>query len=48
MLRLDENKIKCIYLYPPDDALIVPDIIIFEDDPKKLMWIAPSYTRHRW
>lgn len=38
-----KTKIKCIYLYPPDDAPIVPDIIIVEDDPEKLMWIAPSY-----
>lgn len=38
-----KTKIKCIYLYPPNDAPIVPDIIIVEDDPEKPMWIAPSY-----
>jgi len=43
MLRLDENKIKGIHLYPLENAPEIPDIIIVEDDPEKLMWIALAY-----
>lgn len=43
MLRLDENKIKGIHLYPLEKASEIPDIIIVEDDPEKLMWIALAY-----
>jgi uncharacterized protein (DUF169 family) len=43
MLRLDENKIKGIHLFPLEMASELPDIIIVEDDPEKLMWIALAY-----
>lgn len=43
MLRLDENQIKSIYLYPLEKASKIPEIIIVEDDPEKLMWIALAY-----
>jgi uncharacterized protein (DUF169 family) len=43
MLRLDDNKIKGIHLYPLENAPLIPDIIIVEDDPEKLMWIALAY-----
>lgn len=43
MLRLDENQIKGIHLFPLENATEIPDIIIVEDDPEKLMWIALAY-----
>lgn len=43
MLRLEENQIKAIHLFPLEMAHEVPDIIIVEDDPEKLMWIALAY-----
>jgi uncharacterized protein (DUF169 family) len=43
MLRLDENQIKGIYLFPLENAPEIPDVIIVEDDPEKLMWIALAY-----
>jgi uncharacterized protein (DUF169 family) len=43
MITLDKNKIKAIHLYPLENAPEIPDIIILEDDPEKLMWIALAY-----
>lgn len=43
MPRLDKNKIKAIHLFPLKNATEIPDIIIVEDDPEKLMWIALAY-----
>ncbi|HII84677.1 MAG TPA: DUF169 domain-containing protein [Methanobacterium subterraneum] len=43
MLILDENKIKGIHLFPLENSPEIPDIIIVEDDPEKLMWIALAY-----
>lgn len=43
MLRLDENQIKGIHLFPLEKAPEVPDLVIVEDDPEKLMWIALAY-----
>lgn len=43
MLKLDEKSIKGIHLFPLENAPEIPDIIIVEDDPEKLMWIALAY-----
>jgi uncharacterized protein (DUF169 family) len=43
MSRLDEDEIKGIHLFPLENATEIPDIIIVEDDPEKLMWIALAY-----
>jgi uncharacterized protein (DUF169 family) len=43
MLKLGENQIKGIYIFPLEKASEIPDIIIVEDDPEKLMWIALAY-----
>lgn len=43
MPRLEEKKIKAIHLFPLEKAPEIPDIIIVEDDPEKLMWIALGY-----
>lgn len=43
MTRLEVNKIKGIHLFPLEKATEVPDVIIVEDDPEKLMWIALAY-----
>lgn len=43
MLRLDENRIKGIHLFPLENSPEIPDVIIVEDDPEKLMWIALAY-----
>lgn len=43
MSRLEDDTIKGIHLFPLEIALEVPDIIIVEDDPEKLMWIALAY-----
>jgi uncharacterized protein (DUF169 family) len=43
MTRLDEDEIKGIHLFPLENAPEIPDIIIVEDDPEKLMWIALAY-----
>ncbi len=43
MTRLDMGNIKGIHLFPLEKATEVPDVIIVEDDPEKLMWIALAY-----
>lgn len=43
MLKLDENQIKGIHLFPLENLPEIPDIIIVEDDPEKLMWISLAY-----
>lgn len=43
MKRLNEGQIQQLHLYPLNKAEYIPDIVILEDDPEKLMWIALAY-----
>lgn len=43
MSRLEEKSISAIHLFPLEKANEDPDVIIVEDDPEKLMWIALAY-----
>ena len=43
MKRLEPGSIKQLHLFPLEGAEYVPDIIVVEDKPEKLMWIMLSY-----
>lgn len=43
MERIETGKYEFLHLYPLEKAEFVPDIVILEDDPEKLMWIALAY-----
>jgi len=43
MTRFETGKYQSLHLYPLDKAEYIPDIVIVEDDPEKLMWIALAY-----
>ena len=43
MSRLEEKSVSAIQIFPLEMASEEPDVIIVEDDPEKLMWIALSY-----
>ena len=43
MTRFETGKYEFLHIYPLDKAEYVPDIVIVEDDPEKLMWIALAY-----
>jgi uncharacterized protein (DUF169 family) len=43
MTTLPPGSVKQLEIFPLDMADEVPDIIIIEDEPEKLMWVALSY-----
>jgi len=43
MTVLPLGKLNDIYLFPLEEAIIEPDIIVVEDETEKLMWIALAY-----
>lgn len=43
MERLETGKYESLHLYPLEQSEFIPDIVIVEDDPEKLMWIALAY-----
>ncbi len=43
MTRLEEGSIDNLYMFPLETANVIPDVVIVEDDPEKLMWIALAY-----
>lgn len=43
MSVLEPGKLKKLYLFPLNDAIIEPDIVVVEDQIEKLMWIALAY-----
>lgn len=43
MRRLEPGSIKQIHLFPLEGAEYVPDVIVVEDVPEKLMWLMLSY-----
>jgi uncharacterized protein (DUF169 family) len=43
MTVLPMGKLNDIYLFPLEEAIIEPDIIVVEDETEKLMWIALAY-----
>jgi uncharacterized protein (DUF169 family) len=43
MPRLESGQFQSLHIYPLDKAEYIPDIVILEDDPEKLMWIALAY-----
>lgn len=43
MPHLKENEIKAIHLFPLENALYVPDVVVVEDEVEKLMWIGLAY-----
>ncbi|MBP6871458.1 MAG: DUF169 domain-containing protein [Bacteroidales bacterium] len=40
MTTLPHGKLKALYLFPMETALIEPDIVVVEDETEKLMWFA--------
>ena len=40
MPKLNPGQIKWIHLFPLTKALENPDVIVVEDEPERLMWIA--------
>ena len=40
MPRLEPNKMQAIYLFPLEEAVTEPNIIVVEDEVEKLMWFA--------
>jgi len=40
MTTLPQGKLKALYLFPLETAVIEPDIVVVEDETEKLMWIA--------
>lgn len=40
MTTLPQGKLKSLYLFPLETAVIEPDIVVVEDETEKLMWIA--------
>ncbi len=43
MPRLESGQFQSLHIYPLEKAEYIPDIVILEDDPEKLMWIALAY-----
>jgi len=43
MSRLESGSVALLHLYPLQIADSFPDVVIVEDEPEKLMWIALSY-----
>ncbi len=43
MPRLKHGQVINLYLFPLEKADQIPDIIIVEDNPEKLMWISLAY-----
>jgi len=40
MTTLPQGKLKALYLFPLETAIMEPDIVVVEDETEKLMWIA--------
>lgn len=40
MTVLPQGKLKALYLFPLETAVIEPDIVVVEDETEKLMWLA--------
>ncbi|KAF5075364.1 putative ArCR [anaerobic digester metagenome] len=43
MSKLKSGQIQYLHIFPLNQAEYIPDIVIVEDDPEKLMWIALAY-----
>ena len=43
MTVLPQGRLNDIYLFPLEEAITEPDIIVVEDETEKLMWIALAY-----
>jgi uncharacterized protein (DUF169 family) len=40
MVGLEPNTLRVLYLFPLEEAVTAPDIIVVEDEVEKLMWFA--------
>ncbi len=40
MTVLEQGELKELYLFPLESAVVVPDVVVVEDEVEKLMWIA--------
>ena len=40
MTTIPQGKLKALYLFPLETAVIEPDIVVVEDETEKLMWLA--------
>lgn len=40
MTVLEPGKLQELYLFPLESAVVVPDVVVVEDEVEKLMWIA--------
>lgn len=43
MPRLESGKLRRLYLFPLETAVLDPDIVVVEDKTESLMWIALAY-----
>ncbi len=43
MTTLPQGKLKSLYLFPLDTAVLEPDVVVMEDETEKLMWIGLAY-----
>ncbi len=47
MTVLEQNKLKELYLFPLEEAKVLPDIVIVEDEVEKIMWIVLAEINRR-
>ncbi len=47
MPYLPPGKYTTLHLFPLDQAKHIPDVVILEDEPEKLMWISLAYLNIR-
>lgn len=43
MPRLEPGRVGCLHLFPLDQAVDTPDVVVVEDEVEKLMWISLAY-----
>lgn len=43
MPRLESGRVQSLHLFPLDQAVDVPDVVVVEDEVEKLMWISLAY-----
>ena len=47
MSRIEAGRIAAIHLFPLNRAEYMPDVVVVEDEPEKLMWIALAYLHSK-
>lgn len=47
MTSLEQGRLKALYLFPLETAIVQPDIVVVEDEIEKLMWIVLAEVNNR-